>query len=111
MNQLYHWTGGRDREAEMNWVKLFLVLVVLLIGYADLLTTNRILELGFGEANPFMHLAQTWFGVWWLIPKLGFTFVVMALLWRSKNVYNIALVVAFCSTPVINNLLLIAGAS
>lgn len=30
-------------------------------------------------------------------------------LWRSKNVFNVALVVALFSTPVINNLVLIAG--
>lgn len=94
----------------MNFVKALLVLFVLLLGCADLATTNKILELGFSEANPFMHMAQTWFGAWWMIPKLGLTFVIMALLWRSKNVFNIALVAAFCSTPVINNVLLIAGA-
>ena len=94
----------------MNLVKALLVLLVLVFGCADLATTNKILELGFGEANPFMHMAQTWFGVWWMIPKLGLTFVIMALLWRSKNVFNIALVAAFCSTRVINNALLIAGA-
>jgi hypothetical protein len=31
------------------------------------------------------------------------------LLWHSNNVYNIALVVAFVSTPVLNNLIIIAG--
>ncbi|MBR1205528.1 MULTISPECIES: hypothetical protein [unclassified Bradyrhizobium] len=40
---------------------------------------------------------------------LGCADLVTWLLWRSKNVYNVALVVAFCSTPVLNNLLLIAG--
>ena len=93
----------------MNWVKALLVLSCLLFGYADLMTTDKILHLGLGELNPFMQLAQAWFGVWWLVPKLGLTFVVMWLLWRSNNVYNIALVVAFCSTPVLNNLLIIAG--
>lgn len=93
----------------MNWVKGLLVLLALLLGYADLKSTNVILSLGLGELNPFMHLAQTWFGVWWLVPKLGLTFVVTWLLWRSNNVYNIALVVAFCSTPVLNNLVIIAG--
>ncbi|WGR95814.1 MULTISPECIES: DUF5658 family protein [unclassified Bradyrhizobium] len=93
----------------MNWVKALLVLSCLLLGCADLLTTNVILHLGLGELNPFMRLAQAWLGVWWLIPKLGLTFVVAWLLWRSNNLYNIALVVAFCSTPVLNNLIVIAG--
>ena len=93
----------------MNWVKAILLLSSLLLGYADLVTTNEILHLGLGELNPFMGLAQEWLGVWWLVPKLGLTFVVMWLLWRSKNVFNIALVVAFLSTPVLNNLLVIAG--
>ncbi|MBP2427625.1 DUF5658 family protein [Bradyrhizobium elkanii] len=95
----------------MNWVKASLVFAVLILGCADLLTTNKILDLGFSEANPFMQMAQAWFGVWWLIPKLSLTFIAMALLWHSKNLFNIAMVVAFCSTPVINNLLIIAGAS
>jgi hypothetical protein len=93
----------------MNWVKTLLVLSTLLLGFADLVSTNEILNLGLGELNPFMRLAQTWLGVWWLIPKLSLTFVVAGLLWRSNNVYNIALVVAFCSTPVLNNLIIITG--
>jgi hypothetical protein len=93
----------------MNRVKTILVLSALLVGCLDLVTTNVILSHGGGELNPFMRLVQEWLGVWWLIPKLGATFVVMALLWRSKNVYNIAFVVAFLSTPVLNNLIIIAG--
>ncbi|MBR0801760.1 hypothetical protein JQ615_41200 [Bradyrhizobium jicamae] len=89
--------------------KTLLVLSVLFIGLADLFTTNTILNLGLGELNPFMHLAQAWFGVWWLIPKLGLTYILMWLLWRSSNLYNIALIVALCSTPVINNLIIIAS--
>ena len=73
------------------------------------MTTNVILNHGLGELNPFMRLAQTWLGAWWLIPKLGGTFVVMWLLSRSNKLYNIALVVALCSTPVLNNLIIIAG--
>jgi hypothetical protein len=89
--------------------KTVLVLSVLLLGIADLFTTNTILNLGHGELNPFMRVAQTWLGPWWLIPKLGLTYVVMWLLWRSNNIYNISLVVAFCSTPVLNNLVVISG--
>lgn len=33
----------------------------------------------------------------------------MGLLSRSNNLYNISLVVALCSTPVLNNLIIIAG--
>ncbi|MGL3209159.1 DUF5658 family protein [Bradyrhizobium sp. BR 1433] len=89
--------------------KTLLVLSVLLLGIADLYTTNTILNLGLGELNPFMHVAQTWLGPWWLIPKLGLTYFMMWLLWRSNNPYNIAIVAAFCSTPVLNNLLIIAS--
>lgn len=91
--------------------KTLLVLSVLVLGLADLFTTNRILNLGFGELNPFMHVAQTLLGPWWLIPKLGLTYIMMWLLWRSNNPYNIALVVALCCTPVLNNLLIITGAN
>ncbi|MGY3697455.1 hypothetical protein ACVIGA_007535 [Bradyrhizobium sp. USDA 3240] len=94
-----------------NWVKALLLLSCLLLGCADLVTTNVILDLGMGEANPVMRLAQTWLGVWWLMPKLSLTLFMVWLLGRAKNIYNVALVVAFCSTPVLNNLLLIAGAN
>ena len=93
----------------MNWVKALLLLSCLIVEYADLVTTNVILSHGLGELNPFMRLAQTWLGAWWLIPKLSLTFVVMWLLSRSNNLYNISLVVALCSTPVLNNLIIIAG--
>jgi len=93
----------------MHWVKGLLLLSCVLLGYADLVSTNVILNLGLDELNPFMRLAQTWLGAWWLIPKLSFTFVVTWFLWRSNNLFNISLVVAFCSTPVLNNLVIIAG--
>ena len=93
----------------MNWVKALLLLSCLLLGYADLVTTNVILNHGLGELNPFMRLAQTWLGARWLIPKLSLTFVVMWLLSRSNNLYKISRVVALCSTPVLNNLIIIAG--
>ena len=93
----------------MNWVKALLLLSCLIVGCADLVTTNVILNHGFSELNPFMRLAQTWLGEWWLIPKLSLTFAVMWLLSRSNNLYNISLVVALCSTPVLNNLIIIAG--
>ena len=93
----------------MNWVKALLLLSCLIVGCADLVTTNVILNHGLGELNPFMRLAQTWLGAWWLIPKLSLTFAVMWLLSRSNNLYNISLVVALCSTPVLNNLIIIAG--
>jgi hypothetical protein len=88
-----------------------LLLSCIALGCADLLTTNVILDHGLGELNPFMSAAQTWLGEWWIIPKLGLTFVVTGLLWRSNNLYNISLVVAFCFTPVLNNLVVIAGIS
>jgi hypothetical protein len=93
----------------MNWVKALLLLSCLIVGYADLVTTNVILNHGLGELNPFMRLAQTWLGAWWLVPKLSLTFAVMWLLSRSNNLYKIFLVVALCATPVLNNLIIIAG--
>ena len=93
----------------MNWVKALLLLSCLLVGYADLVTTNVILNHGLGELNPFMRLAQTWLGAWWLIPKLSLTFAVMWLLSRSNKLYHIAFAIALFSTPVLNNLIIIAG--
>ena len=40
----------------MNWVKALLLLSCLIVGYADLVTTNVILNHGLGELNPFMQL-------------------------------------------------------
>jgi Domain of unknown function (DUF5658) len=93
----------------MSWVKALLLLSCIVVGCADLMTTNVILDHGLSELNPFMSMAQASLGQWWLIPKLGLTFVVTSLLWRSNNLYNISLVVAFCCTPVLNNLVVIAG--
>jgi hypothetical protein len=95
----------------MNWVKAILLLSALLLGYFDLVTTNVALSHGLSELNPLMLLAQEWLGVWWLIPKLGLTFVAMWFLSRSNNTFKIALVVAFLFTPVLNNLIFIAGSN
>src|SRR3954469_21346117 len=96
--------GARSLEpagSNINWVKAVLLLSCLIVGYADLVSTNVILHHGLGELNPFMRWAQTWLGEWWLIPKLSATFAVMWLLSRSKNLRSISLVVALCSTPVL----------
>jgi hypothetical protein len=95
--------------SKMSWVKALLLLSYVILGCADFLTTNVILDHGLKEANPLMSLAQTWLGVWWLIPKLGLTLFVAGLLSWSNNLYNIALVVAFYSTPVLNNIIVISG--
>ena len=94
----------------MSWPKALLLLTCLTVGYADLVTTNVILDRGLGgELNPFMRFAQTWLGAWWLIPKLGCTFLVVWLLSRSNKLGQIAFVVALLSTPALNNLIIIAG--
>jgi hypothetical protein len=93
----------------MSWVKALLLLSCIVLGCADLLTTNVILDHGLSEANPIMAFAQTSLGEWWLIPKLGGTFIMTLLLWRSNNLHNIALVVALCCTPVLNNIVVISG--
>ncbi len=95
----------------MSWVKALLLICCIMVGCADLLTTNVILDHGLGELNPIMRLAQTSLGEWWLIPKLGLTLITTLLLSRSNNLYNISLVVALCSTAVLNNLIVIAGMS
>ena len=93
----------------MSWIKALLLITCIAVGCADLLTTNVILDHGLVELNPIMRLAQTSLGEWWLIPKLGATFLVAWLLSRSNNLYNISLVVALCSTAVVNNIIVIAG--
>ena len=93
----------------MSWVKALLLVSCFVVGCADFLTTNVILDHGLSEANPIMAFAQTSLGEWWLIPKLGGTFIMTLLLWRSNNLHNIALVVALCCTPVLNNIVVISG--
>ena len=111
---MVRWPADIISEAEfrdapkMNWVKALLLLSCLIVECADLVTTNVILDHGWTELNPFMRLAQTWLGEWWLIPKLSLAFVVIWLLSRSNNLYNISRV-ALCSTPAPNNLIIIAG--
>ena len=93
----------------MHWIKAALLLTCLLVGYADLVTTNVILNHGLGELNPFMRLTQTWLGEWWVFPKLALTFVLMFLLNRSNNSRHIAFIIAFIAMPVINNAIIIAS--
>ena len=95
-------------QTRTSLLKEMLLVSALLMGYSDLITTNEILRLGFGELNPFMRLAQEWLGEWWFIPKLGLTAVVAWLLWRGKNVRHVAVVVAFLAMPVFNNLIILA---
>ncbi|WP_249148768.1 DUF5658 family protein [Bradyrhizobium manausense] len=104
-----HTVNAEQLHKRTSLIKSLLLFCGFLLGVADLATTNEILHLGLGELNPFMRLAQETLGAWWLIPKLGLTGMVVWLLWHSKNVHNIALVVAFLSTPVLNNLIIIAG--
>jgi hypothetical protein len=94
---------------KMGWGKAVLLFCCLIAGFADLQTTNVILNHGLGEANPVMRLAQEQLGAWWLIPKIGATFLVMWLLSRSNKLSHIAFVVALISTPVLNNLIVIAS--
>ena len=94
----------------MSWPKALLLLTCLTVGYADLVTTNVILDRGLaGELNPFMRFAQTWLGAWWLIPKLGCTFVVVWLLSRSNKLYHIAFAIALFSMPLLNNVIIITS--
>ena len=93
----------------MSWVKALLLLSSVIVGCADFLTTNVILEHGMSEANPIMRIAQSSLGEWWLIPKLGITLLVAWMLSRSNSLYGISAVVAFASTPVLNNIVLIAN--
>jgi Domain of unknown function (DUF5658) len=94
---------------KVNRIKTALLVTCLLVECADLITTNVILNHGFGELNPIMRLAQTWLGAWWLVPKLGLTFVVMWLLSLSNNLRHIAYLIALFATPVLNNLIVIAA--
>lgn len=92
-----------------SWPKTILVVACLLMCYADMVTTNKLLSHGLGELNPFMHLAQTWLGPWWVIPKLGGTFFATWLVFRGKTLRRGVIVLVLISLPVINNLLIIAG--
>lgn len=94
---------------QMSRIKAILLLICLLVECADLFTTNVILNHGLGELNPFMRLAQTWLGPWWLVPKLGATFIVMYLLSLSNKPRHIAYLIVLLTTPVLNNLIIIGS--
>ena len=75
----------KQLRARTSLLKAMLLVSALLMGYSDLITTNEILQRGMGELNPFMRFTQEWLGEWWLIAKLGLTYLVMWMLWRGKS--------------------------
>ncbi|WP_245321158.1 DUF5658 family protein [Bradyrhizobium sp. NAS96.2] len=101
----------KQLRARTSLLKAMLLVSALLMGYSDLITTNEILQRGMGELNPIMRFTQEWMGEWWLIAKLGLTYLVMWMLWRGKSERQMAYVVAFIATPVYNNLIILAGSN
>ncbi|GKQ55531.1 DUF5658 family protein [Bradyrhizobium sp. Ce-3] len=99
----------KQLRARTSLLKAMLLVSALLMGYSDLVTTNEILQRGMGELNPFMRFSQEWLGEWWLIAKLGLTFLVMWLLWQGKSERHVAYVVALIAVPVYNNLIILAA--
>ncbi|TWB87099.1 hypothetical protein FBZ93_12328 [Bradyrhizobium macuxiense] len=101
----------KQLRARTSLLKAMLLVSALLMGYSDLITTNEILQRGMGELNPIMRFTQEWMGEWWLIAKLGLTYLVMWMLWHGKSERQMAYVVAFIATPVYNNLIILAGSN
>ena len=101
----------KQLRARTSFLKAMLLVCALLMGYSDLITTNEILQRGMGELNPFMWLTQEWLGEWWLIAKLGLTYLGRWLLSHGNSERQVAYVVAFIALPVYNNLFILAGAN
>lgn len=100
----------KQLRARTSLLKALLLVSALVMGYSDLITTNEILQRGMGELNPFMWLTQEWLGEWWLVAKLGLTYLVIWLLWHGNSERQMAYVVALIALPVYNNLFILAGA-
>jgi len=101
----------KQLRARTSLLKAMLLVCALLMGYSDLITTNEILQRGMGELNPFMWLTQEWLGEWWLVAKLGLTYLVIWLLWHGNSERQVAYVVTLIALPVYNNLFILAGAN
>jgi hypothetical protein len=71
---------------------------------ADVITTERVLDNGGWEANPFGVLAMALFGTYWPIPKLVLMTICMAFMIRWKPGY-VAPLVALMGLVVANNAL------
>ncbi|MGY3588490.1 hypothetical protein ACVIGB_002551 [Bradyrhizobium sp. USDA 4341] len=106
-----HRMTEKQSRARTSLLKALLLVSALLMGYSDLITTNEILQRGMGELNPFMWLTQEWLGEWWLVAKLGLTYLVIWLLWHGNSERQMAYVVALIALPVYNNLFILAGAN
>jgi Domain of unknown function (DUF5658) len=87
-------------------VKAMLLGALALAQVGDVFTTNAVLELGGGEANPIMAWLQSSLGAGWVVPKLAATALLMFLLSRSKRPTHVAVIVALCATAPVWNLLL-----
>ena len=69
---------------------------------ADVITTNRVLDNGGWEANPFGVLAMALLGTYWPIPKLALMAVCLACMIRWKP-RHLAPFVALMGLVVANN--------
>ena len=83
-----------------------LVLLVLLLQYADVVTTNRALtHAGVWEGNPLMAWCMDWLGAFWWAPlKLGFVVYMLATLPFIRRTWPLAVVAVFFALLVANNL-------
>jgi Domain of unknown function (DUF5658) len=86
--------------------RMTLVLLVLLLQYADVVTTNRALtHPGVWEGNPLMAWCMGCLGAFWWAPlKLGFVAYMVATLPFIRRTWPLALVAGLFAVLVVNNL-------
>ena len=86
--------------------KATLVLLVLLLQYADVVTTNRALtHPGVWEGNPLMAWCMDWLGAFWWAPlKLGFVAYMLATLPFIRWTWPLAVVAGLFTILIVNNL-------
>ncbi|HEV2550082.1 MAG TPA: DUF5658 family protein [Stellaceae bacterium] len=86
--------------------KAALVLLVVLLQYADVVTTNRALSHpGVWEGNPLMAWCMGWLGAFWWAPlKLAFIAYMLATLPFIRRTWPLAVVAVFFVLLVTNNL-------
>ncbi len=87
-------------------------LCLLILGALDAVTTNFALSIGYIEANPLIAALIGWLGIYWLLPKMLFHFLLSCILLvkqTKKALINAGVVCTVYLAVVVNNFLIITG--
>ena len=77
---------------------LLLAAMLVFVGVLDVISTNAALALGNTEANPVVAAFQSYWGVWWFVPKLSIHIALaMVVLWLPSRRMTCGRSSPFCS--------------